>query len=68
MSAPASAGERLGRTTTGFQFRSVGKNPSASRVAGMNVGGSLEAGAPADVLVLSPSGEVRARMIRGAGI
>ena len=41
-------------------------NPA--RVAGMNVGGSLEAGAPADVLVLSPSGEVRARMIRGAGI
>jgi general nucleoside transport system permease protein len=27
----------LGRTTTGFQFRSIGKNASASRVAGMNV-------------------------------
>ena len=27
----------LSRTTTGFEFRSVGKNPSASRVAGMNV-------------------------------
>jgi general nucleoside transport system permease protein len=27
----------LGRTTTGFEFRSIGKNPSASRVAGMNV-------------------------------
>jgi general nucleoside transport system permease protein len=27
----------LSRTTTGFEFRSVGKNPSAARVAGMNV-------------------------------
>jgi ABC-type uncharacterized transport system permease subunit len=27
----------LYRTTTGFEFRSVGKNPSAARVAGMNV-------------------------------
>jgi len=27
----------LNRTTTGFEFRSVGKNPSAARVAGMNV-------------------------------
>jgi general nucleoside transport system permease protein len=27
----------LNRTTTGFEFRSVGKNPNASRVAGMNV-------------------------------
>jgi simple sugar transport system permease protein len=27
----------LSRTTTGFEFRSIGKNPSASRVAGMNV-------------------------------
>ena len=27
----------LERTTVGFQFRSVGKNPSAARVAGMNV-------------------------------
>jgi N-acetylglucosamine-6-phosphate deacetylase len=41
-------------------------NPA--RVAGINSGGSLVAGAPADVLVLGPSGEVRARMIRGAGI
>jgi N-acetylglucosamine-6-phosphate deacetylase len=41
-------------------------NPA--RVAGTNGGGLLEAGAPADVLVLSPSGEVRTRMIRGAGI
>ena len=41
-------------------------NPA--RVAGFKNGGSLVGGAPADVLVLSPSGEVRARMIRGAGI
>ena len=27
----------LSRTTTGFEFRSVGKNPSAARVAGMSV-------------------------------
>jgi ABC-type uncharacterized transport system permease subunit len=27
----------LYRTTTGFEFRSIGKNPSAARVAGMNV-------------------------------
>jgi general nucleoside transport system permease protein len=27
----------LARTTTGFEFRSIGKNPSAARVAGMNV-------------------------------
>jgi general nucleoside transport system permease protein len=28
----------LSRTTTGFEFRSIGKNPNAARVAGMNVG------------------------------
>jgi len=27
----------LSRTTIGFEFRSIGKNPSAARVAGMNV-------------------------------
>src|SRR5580704_3159613 len=27
----------LSRTTTGFEFRSIGKNPSAARVAGINV-------------------------------
>jgi len=27
----------LNRTTTGFEFRAIGKNPSAARVAGMNV-------------------------------
>jgi len=27
----------LSRTTTGFEFRSIGANPNASRVAGMNV-------------------------------
>jgi general nucleoside transport system permease protein len=27
----------LARTTTGFEFRAIGKNPSASRVAGINV-------------------------------
>ena len=28
----------LARTTVGFEFRSIGRNPNASRVAGMNVG------------------------------
>ncbi len=27
----------LGRTTTGFEFRGIGKNPNAARVAGINV-------------------------------
>ena len=27
----------LSRTTTGFEFRSIGRNPSAARVAGINV-------------------------------
>jgi N-acetylglucosamine-6-phosphate deacetylase len=41
-------------------------NPA--RVAGVKQGGVLEAGAPADFVVLSPSGEVRQTIIRGAGI
>ena len=41
-------------------------NPA--RVAGVKNGGSLQAGAPADLVVLSPSGEVRKTIIRGAGI
>ncbi len=41
-------------------------NPA--RVAGMKQGGALEAGAPADLVVLSPSGEVRSTVVRGAGI
>jgi N-acetylglucosamine-6-phosphate deacetylase len=41
-------------------------NPA--RVAGVEKGGVLEAGAPADLVVLSPSGEVRHTMVRGAGI
>jgi len=41
-------------------------NPA--RVAGVKLGGVLEAGAPADLVVLSPSGEVRQTIIRGAGI
>lgn len=41
-------------------------NPA--RVAGVKHGGSLQAGAPADLVVLSPSGEVRSTIIRGAGI
>jgi N-acetylglucosamine-6-phosphate deacetylase len=41
-------------------------NPA--RVAGVKPGGVLEAGAPADLVVLSPSGEVRQTIIRGAGI
>ncbi|MGZ4731942.1 MAG: N-acetylglucosamine-6-phosphate deacetylase [Terriglobales bacterium] len=41
-------------------------NPA--RVAGVKNGGSIQSGAPADLLVLSPSGEVRKTIIRGAGI
>jgi N-acetylglucosamine-6-phosphate deacetylase len=41
-------------------------NPA--RVAGVKNGGSLQAGAPADLVVLSPGGEVRKTIIRGAGI
>jgi N-acetylglucosamine-6-phosphate deacetylase len=41
-------------------------NPA--RVAGVKKGGVLEAGAPADLVVLSSSGEVRNTIIRGVGI
>jgi len=45
-------------------------NPA--RVANLNGGlrevGSLKAGAPADLVVLSPTGEVRNTIIGGAGI
>ena len=41
-------------------------NPA--RVAGVKNGGSLQAGAPADLVVLSPGGEVRKIIIRGAAI
>jgi N-acetylglucosamine-6-phosphate deacetylase len=41
-------------------------NPA--RVVGVKSGGTLQAGAPADLVVLSPSGEVRKTIIRGAGI
>jgi N-acetylglucosamine-6-phosphate deacetylase len=41
-------------------------NPA--RVTGVKKGGVLEAGSPADLVVLSPSGEVRNTMVRGAGI
>jgi N-acetylglucosamine-6-phosphate deacetylase len=41
-------------------------NPA--RVAGVKHGGTLQAGAPADLVVLSASGEVRNTTIRGAGI
>ena len=41
-------------------------NPA--RVAGVKSGGTLQAGAPTDLVVLSPSGEVRKTIIRGAGI
>jgi N-acetylglucosamine-6-phosphate deacetylase len=41
-------------------------NPA--RVTGMKKGGVLEAGAVADLVVLSPGGEVRNTMVRGAGI
>jgi N-acetylglucosamine-6-phosphate deacetylase len=41
-------------------------NPA--RAAGVKNGGTLQAGAPVDLLVLSPSGEVRKIVVRGAGI
>ncbi len=41
-------------------------NPA--RVAGVENCGVLKAGSPADLVVLSPSGEVRNTMVRGAGI
>jgi N-acetylglucosamine-6-phosphate deacetylase len=41
-------------------------NPA--RVARVKKGGVLEAGAAADLVVLSPSGEVRHTMVRGVGI
>ncbi len=41
-------------------------NPA--RVAGLENGGVLQAGAPADLVVLSPSGEVRQTIIGGAEI
>jgi N-acetylglucosamine-6-phosphate deacetylase len=41
-------------------------NPA--RAAGVKNGGTLQAGAPADLVVLSPSGEVRKIVVRGAGI
>ncbi len=41
-------------------------NPA--RVAGLKDAGSIETGAPADLVVLSPSGEVRKTIIGGAGI
>jgi N-acetylglucosamine-6-phosphate deacetylase len=41
-------------------------NPA--RVAGLKDAGSIKTGAPADLVVLSPSGEVRKTIIGGAGI
>jgi N-acetylglucosamine-6-phosphate deacetylase len=41
-------------------------NPA--RVVSLKNSGSIAAGAPADLVVLSPTGEVRNMMIRGAGI
>ena len=41
-------------------------NPA--RMAGLKDAGSIKAGAPADLVVLSPSGEVRNTIIGGAGI
>ena len=46
--------------------RLVTANPA--RVSGLKDAGSIEAGAPADLVVLSPSGEVRKTIIGGAGI
>ena len=36
--------------------------------AGLKDAGSIKAGAPADLVVLSPSGEVRKTIIGGAGV
>ena len=41
---------------------------NGNRNGGLNKIGSLEPGAPADLVVLSPKGEVRNTIIRGAGI
>jgi N-acetylglucosamine-6-phosphate deacetylase len=41
-------------------------NPA--RAAGLENGGVLKAGAPADLVVLSPGGDVRKTIVRGAGI
>jgi N-acetylglucosamine-6-phosphate deacetylase len=41
-------------------------NPA--QVVGVKQGGSLQAGAPADLVVLSSSGEVRNTIVRGAGL
>jgi N-acetylglucosamine-6-phosphate deacetylase len=41
-------------------------NPA--RAAGLENGGLLKAGAPADLAVLSPGGDVRKTIVRGAGI
>ena len=41
-------------------------NPA--RVVGLKQEGSFQAGAPADVVVLSPRGEIRNTIVRGAGI
>jgi N-acetylglucosamine-6-phosphate deacetylase len=41
-------------------------NPA--RVVGLNRGGSITPGDPADLVVLSPSGDIRNTIIRGAGI
>lgn len=41
-------------------------NPA--RAAGVKNGGSIQAGAPADLVVLSPDGDVRKTIVRGAGI
>ena len=46
--------------------RLVTANPA--RVAGLKDAGSIETGAPADLVVLSPSGEVRETIIGGAGV
>ena len=37
LACAAAIGWLLSRTTVGFEFRSIGKNPSAARVAGINV-------------------------------
>lgn len=41
---------------------------NAARVVGMKNGGLLKTGAPADLVVLSTSGEVISTMVRGAGL
>jgi len=41
---------------------------NAARVVGLDRSGCIKPGVPADLVVLSPSGEIRNTIISGAGI